>query len=198
MTVYGYARVSSRGQDLSDQIEQLEAYGCDQIFKEKKSGTKLDNRPEYLKLRKALKDGDKLVCVKWDRLARNMAGAVGLREELKQEGVQLLPLDMAAKLTTDENINDLLWAMLAWVAQDEAKRIRDRMESGKRYAKKHNPNYHEGGKLPPYDMVAAFLNAHANGTPVAQYAAQIGKSRVTLYRWLKRYSNPEELAKLPK
>ncbi len=40
MTVVGYARVSSTGQDLSVQLEKLEAAGCDKVFKEKRSGVR--------------------------------------------------------------------------------------------------------------------------------------------------------------
>ena len=42
MTVVGYARVSSLGQDLTVQLEKLS--GCDKVFKEKRSGIVLDDR----------------------------------------------------------------------------------------------------------------------------------------------------------
>ena len=42
MTVVGYARVSSLGQDLTVQLEKLS--GCDKVFKEKRSGIDLDGR----------------------------------------------------------------------------------------------------------------------------------------------------------
>jgi DNA invertase Pin-like site-specific DNA recombinase len=41
---HGYARVSSEDQDLSIQVEALEAVGCE-VRKEKASGTKLDAGP---------------------------------------------------------------------------------------------------------------------------------------------------------
>ena len=44
MAVVGYGRVSSAGQSLEVQVEQLEAVPCDRIFTEKKSGTSTDNR----------------------------------------------------------------------------------------------------------------------------------------------------------
>ena len=42
----GYARVSSTGQNLQSQLDALQKAGCDKIFQEKKSGTKIFNRPE--------------------------------------------------------------------------------------------------------------------------------------------------------
>ena len=49
MTVYGYARVSTRDQDLIAQDAELMAAGCAKVFKEKVSGTKTD-RPELAKV----------------------------------------------------------------------------------------------------------------------------------------------------
>ncbi|HBH6743952.1 TPA: recombinase family protein, partial [Enterococcus faecium] len=46
---YGYARVSTRHQDLEGQMRQLEEERCDKIFFEKITGTKSD-RPEFQKL----------------------------------------------------------------------------------------------------------------------------------------------------
>ena len=42
MTVYGYARVSTRDQDLAVQNSELMAAGCAKVFKEKVSGVKTD------------------------------------------------------------------------------------------------------------------------------------------------------------
>lgn len=45
MTVYGYARVSTNGQDLAGQVAELEAAGCQKIYREKLSGA-TSERPE--------------------------------------------------------------------------------------------------------------------------------------------------------
>jgi len=49
MTIYGYARVSTNGQDLAAQEAELMAAGCAKVFKEKVSGAKTD-RAELAKV----------------------------------------------------------------------------------------------------------------------------------------------------
>ena len=68
---YGYARVSSKGQDYAAQVEALKAGGCDRIFSEKASGKTTDGRPQFAKLQKVLLPGDTVVVTKLDRLARS-------------------------------------------------------------------------------------------------------------------------------
>src|SRR5262249_61026425 len=70
MTTYGYARVSTNGQDLAAQEDELMAAGATKVFKEKVSGAKTD-RAELAKLIRRLKPGDVLVVTRLDRLARS-------------------------------------------------------------------------------------------------------------------------------
>jgi DNA invertase Pin-like site-specific DNA recombinase len=69
MPVYGYARVSTFGQELDLQLAQLRAAGCARIFCEKESGAK-DDRRELKRMLKALKPGDVLIVSALDRLTR--------------------------------------------------------------------------------------------------------------------------------
>src|SRR5262245_66620589 len=85
MTTYGYARVSTNGQDLSSQEAELMAAGAAKVFKEKVSGAKTD-RAELAKLIRRLEPGDVLIVTRLDRLARstrdllNVLATIGERE----------------------------------------------------------------------------------------------------------------------
>src|SRR6266478_987919 len=70
MTAYGYARVSTNGQDLAAQEAELMAAGAAKVFKEKVSGAKTD-RAELAKLIRRLEPGDVLIVTRLDRLARS-------------------------------------------------------------------------------------------------------------------------------
>ena len=60
MKTIGYARVSTSGQTLDAQLEQLGVAGCDPVFKETMSGARND-RPELMKALATLMEGDVLI-----------------------------------------------------------------------------------------------------------------------------------------
>lgn len=73
--VYGYARVSTKNQDITRQIRNIKEY-CPEIedkniYFEKFTGTKLDGREQLDKLLKVLKDGDTVIIDSVSRLSRN-------------------------------------------------------------------------------------------------------------------------------
>ena len=86
---YGYARVSSVGQDLTIQVQTLKNAGCDVVREEKVSGTSLNGRTELQTLMEFMRDGDELVVTRIDRLARSIRDLQNLVHELKQRGVTL-------------------------------------------------------------------------------------------------------------
>ena len=48
MKKIGYARVSTKEQNLDMQIEAMKRVGCDKIYMEKKSGRKIEDRPVHI------------------------------------------------------------------------------------------------------------------------------------------------------
>mgnify|MGYP003353050917 CR=1 FL=1 len=81
----GYARVSTVGQTLEAQLDQLKAAGCSRVWREKVSGAKVD-RKELGKLIKSITDGDQVVVTRIDRLARSTFELFAFRQKDHRRG----------------------------------------------------------------------------------------------------------------
>src|SRR4030088_667896 len=76
--IYGYARVSTGAQDLTNQLAELKAAGCEKVFREKITGTTAD-RPQLAALMKKLAPGDVVIAPAVDRLSRDTTDLLGNR-----------------------------------------------------------------------------------------------------------------------
>lgn len=143
MTVYGYARVSTRKQDYSDQVDELIKNGvpAENIYAEKYTGTKKD-RPEFTKLKNKLVGGDELVVAKLDRLGRKTSDVINFLDTCGKRDITVNILNMG-KLDNSPN-GKLMRNIVASFAEFERDMIVSRMAEGKEYAKEHNSNYREG------------------------------------------------------
>lgn len=144
MTKYGYARVSTAGQDLETQIETLEQQGCKQenIYAEKYTGTKTKQRKELQALLDVIQAGDELIVTKLDRLGRKTADIIRLIDKLLSQGIVVNVLNMG-RLDNSPSGKLMTTVVLAF-AEFERDMIVQRTTEGKAYAKKHNKDYKEG------------------------------------------------------
>ena len=89
--LYGYARDSTDAQDITNQVAQLKAAGCETVFREKMSGTTSD-RPQLKKLIAQLTNGDVLIIPAVDRLSRDTADLLVIARSLQKAGAGLRSL----------------------------------------------------------------------------------------------------------
>ena len=87
----GYARVSTQDQNLELQREALMKVGCQKVYEDKVSGTRVD-RPSLSKTLEMLREGDTLVVWKLDRLGRSVKQLVDLVGSLHKQSVQFKSL----------------------------------------------------------------------------------------------------------
>lgn len=142
MTKYGYARVSTQGQDLKAQIETLKAEGCEVIYSEKFTGTTKD-RPEFKAVLDVVQSGDTLVVTKLDRFARSAEDAIHVIKQLHTQGVRVHILNMG--MVDNTATGKLLLTVLAGFAEFERDMIVERLNEGKAIAKQRE-GYREGRK----------------------------------------------------
>ena len=95
----GYARVSTKDQDLSLQIDALEEAGCSKIYQEQITGAS-KYRPELQKMLEQLREGDVIFIWKLDRLARSLKDLIGLVKEIQDKGAGLNSLHDHIDTTT--------------------------------------------------------------------------------------------------
>ena len=137
---YGYARVSSKGQDYTAQAEALKAAGCEKIYSEKQSGKSRDARPEFGKLMKALLPGDTVVVTKLDRLARSSRDLHNILHELGSISCGFVSLGESwCDTTTDAG--RLMMTIMGGIAEFERSLIRGRTDEGIERAKRQGKRF---------------------------------------------------------
>lgn len=143
--IYGYARVSTKGQADNNSFEQQRQemknkYPDIEIITESFSGTTAE-RPIFKKLFLELKKNDTLVVTKLDRLARNTVEGIQIVQELFNKGVAIHVLQIG--LLENTTMGKFFLTTLLAVAEMERNTIIERTQAGKEIAKK-NPHFREG------------------------------------------------------
>lgn len=185
---YGYARVSSVGQNLTAQIRQLEEVGCNLVFKEKVSGRKKEDREQFNILLEKVHKGDTIVVTKLDRFARSTKDALSTIEYLNNKDVSLIVLNMGGdKVDTGTAIGKLMITVLSGIAEFEADMIKERQLEGIEEAKKRGVYKGRPAKYTEkhrglQHALELFHNRDSNKLTVKEIEEITKISRATLYR----------------
>jgi len=180
MANVGYARVSTIGQSLDVQLSKLTKFGCDEIFKDKHTGTTAD-RPELKECRKYVRKGDSLVITKLDRLARSTFHLTQIAEELKQKCVDLIVLDQ--NIDTSTPTGKLLFNVLASIAEFETEIRKERQMEGIAKAKEKGVQFGRKPKMRNQE-IEEMRQARNNGRKITELMAMYSISKATVYRLL--------------
>lgn len=180
MTLIGYARVSTKDQELDIQVDKLKAYGCEKIFKEKQSGAKSD-REELAKVMDYLREGDTLVVYKIDRLARSTFDLHKIARDLEAKGIGLVFIKENIDFTTPAG--KLMFTMLGAIAEFERDLINERTAEGRERAKLQGKHMGRKGKEEKQikQAVNLFLNRDENGLSVNDIVKMTSVPRSTIY-----------------
>jgi len=99
--IFGYARVSTDAQDLTAQLKDLKAAGCERVFKEKVTGANAD-RPQLKKLMATVGHGDVVIIAAVDRLSRDTTDLLVIARDLQKAGAGLRSLAEPVVDTTSD------------------------------------------------------------------------------------------------
>lgn len=177
--IVGYARVSSSGQSLDVQLAALTAAGAEKVFSEKQSGSQASNRAALQDALEFVREGDELICVRLDRLARSVSDLLAICERLVAKRVNFRCVDQAGIDVTSSS-GRLMLTMLGAVAAFENDIRRERQRDGIEAAK--IAGVYQGGKARiDADMVRTL---HGDGVGPSEIAARLKIGRASVYRLL--------------
>lgn len=183
----GYARVSSTGQSLEVQTDQLTAAGCGKLFAEKRSGSTTAGRQALEDAIGFVREGDTLVVTRIDRLARSVIDLEGIVGDLKAKGVHLKATEQPIDTSTPAGIAFL--QMLAVFAQFERAISKERQRDGIDRAMEETPEKYRGRRR-TLDR-EAILRMTAEGMKPAAIARELGCNRVTVHKVLRQEREQE-------
>ncbi len=180
----GYARVSTRKQNLEMQIRALEDAGCQQIYQEQASGARAD-RPELVRMLAQLRKGDTLVVWKIDRIGRSLRHLVNLIDELQQQGVGFHSLSDQINTTTAQG--RLVFNIFASLAEFERELISERTLAGQDNARRNGKRIGRPAGLSEEKLkkASAAKSLFLQGYKKTEIAEQLGISTRSVQRYLK-------------
>ena len=173
----GYCRVSTTAQNMTAQLEVLNKAGCQEIFKEKVSGSSAD-RPELRKLLDYIRKGDTVTVTKLDRLARSTKDLLNIAEEIKKKGADFEVLNI--NLDTKSPTGQLMLTMLAAIAEFEKGIMLERQREGIDIAKEDGK--YKGRKPIEETKLQQVQTLVENGISVSKAVSEVGIGRRTYYK----------------
>jgi len=181
----GYARVSTKDQNLNLQVDALKNAGCEKIYQEKASGAKAE-RPQLNKLIDNVRQDDVIVIWKLDRLGRSLKHLVQLVHDLMEKGVGLQSLNDPIDTTSAQG--RLTFNIFASLAEFEREVIRERTMAGLSAARARG---RLGGRPKGLSQEAektamAAETLYKQGElSISEITRRLDISRSTLYRYLR-------------
>jgi len=175
----GYARVSTYGQTLDAQLDQLRKAGCAKIYRERATGARPDRR-ELLKLLKALAPGDVVTVTRIDRLARSTFDLFAVVKQIVDAKAQFRSL-AEPWADTGTSTGRLMLAVLGGLADVERDLIRTRTAEGRSRAKARGQHMGRPPKLTPQQQKEA-RRRRAEGATLKELAKSYNVGRSTISR----------------
>jgi DNA invertase Pin-like site-specific DNA recombinase len=175
----GYARVSTYGQTLDAQLEQLRGDGCSKVYREKASGAQADRR-ELQRLLKAIRPGDLVTVTRIDRLARSIFDLFTIIKAITDAGGQFRSL-AEPMADTSTSTGRAMLAIIGALADVERDLIRTRTAEGRSRAKGRGQHMGRPPAMTPQQQAEA-RQRRQDGATLQELADSYNVSKATVSR----------------
>jgi len=186
MALFGYGRVSTKGQTTENQLHEIRAagYQVEAEFWYAEEGVSGEvpalQRPEFVKLLGQIRSEEVLVVTKLDRLGRDAQDVSATIKMLAARRVEVVVLQLG-KLDLTSPAGKLMMNMLAAVAEMERDLLVERTQSGLARAKAEGKTLGRPTRTTP-EQRAAIINRHQAKESISALAREYGISRASVMR----------------
>jgi DNA invertase Pin-like site-specific DNA recombinase len=177
----GYARVSTKDQNLDLQRDALTKAGCERVFEEQASGAR-DDRPELAAALSHCRAGDTLVVYKLDRLGRSLRSLIAFVADLQSRKVEFRSLSDA--IDTGTAAGRFFFHVMAALAEMERELIRERTNAGLAASRARGRKGGRKAKLSAAQIEHARMLLADKSVTIKSVAETFGVNRATIYRAL--------------
>ena len=192
---YAYIRVSTKGQKIDRQYEEIKKLNIDDkfIYIDKESGKDFE-RKNYKRLIKRLKANDLVIIKSIDRLGRNYDMIIEEWSKItKKIGANIKVIDMPLLDTSNENdlirkfTSDIVLQILSFVAENERINIKERQAEGIKIAKEKGIKFGRPKVNLPQNYIEIFYGYLCKDLSCEKALELLDISRGTFFRLVKRY-----------
>lgn len=197
----GYARTSTRDQDLGVQLKVLTDLGLspEQIFYDEgvSGSTKAHKRTGYNRMLSYIGKNqvEAIYCYEVSRLGRSFLETLDLMLKFEERGVMIISLSPNEGWTKieDPSIRQLLFLIFSWVALNEKKALKERIKVGIEKYRASGKHYGRPFREPNQKKLEEHLK---NGKSVAEAARLMNIPSSTMYRWIDRWTEEEKMRRV--
>jgi len=192
--IYGYARVSTKEQNLDRQIIALQEQGIEErnIIIDKESGKDLERKGYQALINTMLRSGDTLIIKSLDRLSRNKSDIKRELERFKEQGIRLKVIDLPTTMMdlpegqewVFDMVNSILIEVLGTIAEQERENIKQRQAEGIEAAKAKGIKLGRPAAEKPDNWDEVIAQWQAKEITATKAMEILGMKRTTFYKLL--------------
>jgi DNA invertase Pin-like site-specific DNA recombinase len=181
--IFGYARCSTKEQNLEDQIRRLHAAGCVYVFKDEGVSGMKASRPDWDRCLAHLVPGDVLKVTKLDRAGRSLRHLLELVDDLNERGVGFATLDQ--QFDTTSASGKMIFTIIAAFAEFEKALNLERTMEGLHTAWSNGKKSGQPPKLTPEKEQSVPI-LFRGGQTITAIARSLDVHQATIYRTLRK------------
>ena len=192
--IYGYARVSTKEQNLDRQLLALREQGIEErnIIVDKESGKDLERKGYQALINTMLRRGDTLIIKSLDRLSRNKCDIKKELERFKENGIRLKVIDLPTTMIdfpdgqewVMEMVNNILIEVLGTTAEQERNSIKQRQAEGIAAAKAKGAELGRPKAQKPENWDSVIAEMKAGNITATKAMEMLNMKRTTFYKLL--------------